>query len=330
MFFPPSPPRGSQRSALAASARRARLTKACTRSGSFLPGADSTPLAVSTAVAPVASIAAATLSAVRPPAKTTGIPASPAATNRSQSTTRPVPPRLAGAAPGAAPASTRSIAGACPAANAAVIQPRASSSAAVAGPSLRNRQARITGIGATSRQTPGGSQQGFGTPATGGERCPWNWMASRPTLLAIPRTAEESMPAKTPMRRIPAGRAAATSRADSTVRQRGEPGTKLSPTASAPAAATIRASSGVVTPQIFTRNMVTVFGLGIGDSGTCRRSDAGRPDAAAHPYHPPNRQDRQGRCDLDDRKSLRRGAMVEEAAPAGRNKGGAGCRRTTA
>jgi hypothetical protein len=104
----------------------------------------------------------------------------------------------------------------------------------------------------------------------------------------------------------------------------------LSPTASAPAAATIRASSGVVTPQIFTRNMVTVFGAGIGDSGACRRPDAGRPDAGAHPYHPPNRQDRQGRCDLDDRKSLRRGAMVEEAAPAGRNKGRAGCRRTTA
>jgi hypothetical protein len=61
-------------------------------------------------------------------------------------------------------------------------------------------------------------------------------------------------PANTPTVRTLDGTAAETARATSTVSRRGEPATKLSPTASAPAAATIRASAGDVTPQTFTRN----------------------------------------------------------------------------
>jgi hypothetical protein len=52
--------------------------------------------------------------------------------------------------------------------------------------------------------------------------------------------------------RTSSGIAAATSRAAALDKHRGEPGTKLRPIASAPAAATIRASSADVTPQIFT------------------------------------------------------------------------------
>src|SRR4029079_18994654 len=64
----------------------------------------------------------------------------------------------------------------------------------------------------------------------------------------------------TPTFSTPAGIAARMSRAASGVTWRFDPGHRFTPIASAPAAATITASSGVVTPQIFTNTRDMALG----------------------------------------------------------------------
>ena len=105
--------------------RRAAATKARTFSGSFRPGSDSTPLAVSTEPIPVSRMALATLSGVRPPARAIGMPSDPARVSSSQLTVAPVPPSWPDGVPRASPASTTTISGALPQARAASIHRRA-------------------------------------------------------------------------------------------------------------------------------------------------------------------------------------------------------------
>ena len=77
-------------------ADRAARTKAATAAASLIPGCDSTPLAISTAPAPVARIASATLSAFSPPASTSGgvLNSSWNCRARVQSASLPLPPKL--------------------------------------------------------------------------------------------------------------------------------------------------------------------------------------------------------------------------------------------
>ena len=81
---------------------------------------------------------------------------------------------------------------------------------------------------------------------------PWSWAARSPAWLVSSTTRSRASSRKIPTVRISGGSRFAMSAARDTARNRGDDGTKLKPTASAPMATARRASSSDVMPQTLT------------------------------------------------------------------------------
>src|SRR5688500_13950692 len=185
--------------------------------GSFTPGADSTPVATSTPHGRTRSTASATLSGVRPPASRIRSPdGAPSASDQSKT------------------------------------WPEPGLSESIITMSAPNPAAR-----ARSGSPPGNALMTTGTRArtqrvSSADSWPCSCAARRPAWLVISTTRSRASLRKMPTVRISGGSRLAMSAARDAARKRGDDGTKLKPTASAPMATARRASSSDVMPQTLT------------------------------------------------------------------------------